>query len=65
MSISLLRKSVKVQYVDHKLLFHNFIYFFLSFRPVDSYDIPKREEKSSGLLPSDRYVGLFVVISLE
>ncbi|XP_032720125.1 LIM domain only protein 7 isoform X14 [Lontra canadensis] len=23
-------------------------------RPVDSYDIPKREEKSSGLLPSDR-----------
>uniref|UniRef100_A0A452RWH0 LIM domain 7 n=1 Tax=Ursus americanus TaxID=9643 RepID=A0A452RWH0_URSAM len=26
-------------------------------RPVDSYDIPKREEKSSGLLPSDRYVG--------
>eukprot|EP00070_Physeter_catodon_P046734 XP_028353628.1 LIM domain only protein 7 isoform X4 [Physeter catodon] len=23
-------------------------------RPVDSYDIPKREEESSGLLPSDR-----------
>ncbi|XP_064442061.1 LIM domain only protein 7 isoform X6 [Mirounga angustirostris] len=23
-------------------------------RPVDSYDIPKREQKSSGLLPSDR-----------
>ncbi|OWK00730.1 hypothetical protein Celaphus_00016696, partial [Cervus elaphus hippelaphus] len=23
-------------------------------RPIDSYDIPKREEESSGLLPSDR-----------
>uniref|UniRef100_A0A8C9AUA5 LIM domain 7 n=1 Tax=Prolemur simus TaxID=1328070 RepID=A0A8C9AUA5_PROSS len=33
-------------------------------RPIDSYDIPKEEEESSGLLPSDRCVEHFIVIYL-
>lgn len=52
-----LEEEIEVCYFDHKL--------FLSFRPVDSYDIPKREEESSGLHSSDRCVEHLIVIWLE